>query len=55
MAIVGIYYYFNVVREVFTERDHLDPLVISKLNAALIIVCGVAVVVMGIFAWNLPI
>ncbi len=55
MAIVGIYYYFNVVREVFTDRDHLEPLVITKLNAGLIIVCGVAVVAMGIFVWNLPI
>jgi NADH:ubiquinone oxidoreductase subunit 2 (subunit N) len=55
MAIVGIYYYFNVVREVFTDRDHLEPLVITKLNAGIIIVCGVAVVVMGIFVWNLPI
>jgi NADH-quinone oxidoreductase subunit N len=55
MAIVGIYYYFNVVREVFTDRDHLEPLVITKINAGLIIVCGIAVVVMGIFVWNLPI
>lgn len=55
MAVVGIYYYFNVVREVFTDRDHLEPLVITKLNAGLIIVCGVAVVVMGIFVWHIPI
>lgn len=55
MAVVGIYYYFNVVREVFTESDHLEPLIITRLNAALIIVCGLAVVIMGIFVWNLPI
>lgn len=55
MAIVGIYYYFNVVREVFTDRDHLQELVITRINAGLIIICGIAVVVMGIFAWNLPI
>jgi NADH-quinone oxidoreductase subunit N len=55
MAIVGIYYYFNVVREVFTDRDHLEPLVITRLNAGLIIICGIAVVVMGIFVWNVPI
>jgi len=55
MAIVGIYYYFNVVREVFTERDHLDSLVITKLNAALIIGCSAAVIVLGIFVLNLPI
>lgn len=55
MAIVGIYYYFNVVREVFTDRDHLEPLIINRLNAGIIIVCGVAVVVLGIFVWDLPI
>jgi len=55
MAVVGIYYYFNVVREVFTDRDHLEPLVITRLNAGLIIACGVAVIVMGIFVWHLPI
>jgi len=55
MAVVGIYYYFNVVREVFTDRDHLETLVITKLNAGLIIVCGVAVVVTGIFVWHIPI
>lgn len=55
MAIIGIYYYFNVVREVFTERDHLEPLIITKLNASVIFICGIAVIVMGIFVWNLPI
>jgi NADH-quinone oxidoreductase subunit N len=55
MAIVGIYYYFNVVREVFTDRDHLEPIVITKLNAGIIIICGVAVIMMGIFVWNIPI
>ena len=55
MAIIGIYYYFNVVREVFTEREQPSVIIVSKLNAALIIVCSVAVVVLGIFVWNLPI
>jgi len=55
MAIVGVYYYFYVVREVFTESDHLETIVVTKLNAALIITCGIAVIVFGIFAWNLPI
>jgi len=55
MAIIGIYYYFNVVREVFTEREQPSVIIVSKLNAALIIVCGVAVVLLGIFVWNLPI
>jgi NADH-quinone oxidoreductase subunit N len=55
MAIVGVYYYFYVLREVFTDSDHLEPIVITKLNAALIIVCSLAVIVFGVFAWNLPI
>ena len=55
MAIIGIYYYFNVVREVFTEREQPSIIIVSKLNAALIIVCSIAVVVLGIFVWNIPI
>ena len=55
MAIIGIYYYFFVVREVFTETTELNPIIVSKLNAALIIVCGAAVVVLGVFVWYLPI
>jgi NADH-quinone oxidoreductase subunit N len=55
MAVVGVYYYFNVVREVFTENEHLSPIIITKINAALVVVCGVAVVALGIFVWNLPI
>ncbi|MCX6239436.1 MAG: NADH-quinone oxidoreductase subunit N [Bacteroidia bacterium] len=55
MALIGIYYYFFVVREVFTETAESNPIIVSKLNAALIIVCGVAVVALGIFVWNVPI
>jgi len=55
MAVVGIYYYFNVVREAFTARDHLETIEITWLNAALILVCSAAVIVMGIVVWNLPI
>jgi len=55
MAVVGIYYYFYVIRELFTESNHMIPIIVSKINAGLIIVCGVAVVIMGIFVWNLPI
>ena len=55
MAIIGIYYYFNVVREVFTEREQPSVIIVSKLNSALIIVCSVAVVLLGIFVWKLPI
>jgi NADH-quinone oxidoreductase subunit N len=55
MAIVGVYYYFFVVREVFTEGEHPKPIIVSPINAGLIIACGIAVIVLGIFAWNLPI
>ena len=55
MAIIGVYYYFNVIREIFTDRTQANNIVISKLNAALIIFCGIAVMAMGIFIWRLPI
>jgi NADH-quinone oxidoreductase subunit N len=55
MAIIGVYYYFYVLREVFTDSDDPNPIVISNLNAALIIVCSIAVVFLGIFVWNVPI
>ena len=55
MAIIGIYYYFFLVREVFTECDHHNPILVSKLNAALIIGCTAAVLIFGIFVLNIPI
>jgi len=55
MAVIGIYYYFFVVREIYTESEQLNPIIVTKLNAALIIVCSIAVVLLGIFVWNLPI
>ncbi len=55
MAIIGVYYYFAVIREVFTESDHMSPIIVSKINAAIIIVCGIAVLVFGIFVWNLQV
>ncbi len=55
MAIIGVYYYFNVIREIFTDRERTNPVIVSKLNGALIIVCSIAVVGMGIFMWNLSI
>jgi NADH-quinone oxidoreductase subunit N len=55
MAVIGVYYYFFVLREAFTENDLLNPIVVGKINASLIVVCGIAVVVLGLFAWNMPI
>jgi NADH-quinone oxidoreductase subunit N len=54
MAVIGIYYYFYLLREVFTESEVPGPIIVSRLNAALIVVCGVAVVILGIFGWNVP-
>lgn len=54
MAVVGVYYYFNVIREVFTDRDHLETLVISKINAALIVVCTLALLALGVWVVNVP-
>lgn len=54
-AVVGVYYYFFVIRELYTDSNHMIPIVVSKINAALIIVCGAAVVLLGIFVWNLTI
>jgi len=54
MAVVGVYYYFFVVREIFTEGEHPKPIIITYLNAALIIVCAVAVIGVGIAGWNIP-
>ncbi len=55
MAVIGIYYYFFVIREVFTESKQLNPIVVTRLNGALIIVCSLAVLLLGVFVWNLPI
>ena len=55
MAIIGIYYYFYVLREAFSESNDPNPIEITKLNAALIIVCGVAVLLLGLFVWTVPI
>ena len=55
MAIIGVYYYFFVIREIFTDRTQTNSIVLSKLNATLIIGCSIAVMAMGIFMWRLPI
>jgi NADH-quinone oxidoreductase subunit N len=55
MAVIGIYYYFFVIREAFTDSDQPKAITVSKINAVLIIVCSVAVIVLGIFSWNFKI
>jgi NADH-quinone oxidoreductase subunit N len=53
MAIIGIYYYFNVIREAYSESEGARPIVVSRINTALIIVCCMAVIVLGIFFKNI--
>ena len=55
MAIIGVYYYFFVIREIFTDREQSNRFVVSKINGALIVACSIAVLAMGIFMWRLPI
>jgi len=55
MAIIGVYYYFFVIREIFTDREQANRFIVSKINGALIVVCSIAVLAMGIFMWRLPI
>lgn len=49
MALVGVYYYVIVIREVFTPNDHAPRLVVSRLNWLVISFCGVAVMLLGLF------
>jgi NADH-quinone oxidoreductase subunit N len=53
MAIIGVYYYFSVIREVYSESDTKRPVIVSGMNAALIILCTIGVLVLGIFPWKL--
>lgn len=55
MAIVGVYYYFVVLREAFSGKKVAGPVLISRLNYALIIICSVAVIVLGVLVLNIPI
>lgn len=55
MAVIGVYYYFFVLCEVFTESREPNAVLVSKLNGAIILVCGIAVVLLGIFVWDIPI
>jgi NADH-quinone oxidoreductase subunit N len=49
MAVTGVYYYFFVIREAYSESEVSKPIVLSRVNAALIFICTTAVVVLGIF------
>lgn len=49
MAITGVYYYFSVIREAYSESEVSKPIVLSPVNAALIFFCTIAVVVLGVF------
>jgi NADH:ubiquinone oxidoreductase subunit 2 (subunit N) len=49
MAIIGIYYYFNVIRDAYSESEVARPVVISRMNAALILICTFGVIFLGLF------
>jgi NADH-quinone oxidoreductase subunit N len=49
MAVTGVYYYFFVIREAYSESEVSKPVIISRVNAVLIFICTIAVVVLGIF------
>ncbi len=55
MAIIGVYYYFFVIREIFTDREQPNRIIVSKVNGALIIACTLAVLGLGIFMLRIPI
>ncbi|MCB0759077.1 MAG: NADH-quinone oxidoreductase subunit N [Flavobacteriales bacterium] len=49
MALLGIYYYFMVVRELFVRPDQPVTFVVSPLNWLVVSVCAVAVLVLGVW------
>ena len=49
MALLGIYYYIMVVREVFVRPAHTVTFVVSPLNWVVISVCAVGVLVLGVW------
>jgi NADH-quinone oxidoreductase subunit N len=53
MALVGIYYYAVVIREAFTPAEEAPALVVSPINLALVSLCGVAVVALGVWPMGL--
>ena len=54
MALIGVYYYFMVMREAYTEGEYEFPVIVSKLNALVILICGIGVIALGIFINRLP-
>lgn len=53
MALAGIYYYAVVIREAFTPAEEAIALVVSPVNLALISICGIAVVALGVWPMGL--
>ncbi|MBK9421671.1 MAG: NADH-quinone oxidoreductase subunit N [Flavobacteriales bacterium] len=49
MALLGIYYYIMVVREVFVRPAHTVTFVVSPLNWLVISLCAVGVLVLGVW------
>lgn len=54
MALVGIYYYFVVVREAFTADEQPLDVQVTPLNGLVVVLCGIAVVALGVWPVVLP-
>ncbi|MCX6270648.1 MAG: NADH-quinone oxidoreductase subunit N [Bacteroidetes bacterium] len=49
MAVVGIYYYFSVLRFVFSAKENPITIQYPKTSMVVIILCGLLLVILGIF------
>jgi NADH-quinone oxidoreductase subunit N len=55
MAVIGVYYYFVVLREAYSGKEVTKPVIVTPINYALIVICSLAVLVLGIVMLNVPI
>ncbi|MBL8010009.1 MAG: NADH-quinone oxidoreductase subunit N [Flavobacteriales bacterium] len=54
MALVGIAYYIVVVREAFTADEQPLEVQVTPLNGLVVLLCGIAVVALGVWPIQLP-
>jgi len=54
MALVGIAYYIVVVREAFTADEQPLEVQVTPLNGLVVLLCGIAVVALGVWPLQLP-
>ncbi|MBK7554605.1 MAG: NADH-quinone oxidoreductase subunit N [Flavobacteriales bacterium] len=53
MAVLGIYYYLKVIRETFTTNEEGAVLQLNATNTAVIAVCGVGALLLGLWPMGL--